>query len=174
VAKSRRLLWRRQKRETNGARGWHKRKANSYLCIGGVRLAGERPSAERFKKQGLPLAPPPLLACRWPGLLGGGGAARCARDSSFWVQMVMWRKSRRPRSVVKKARPMGARRSKAAKANQPLARWLTSEKARPTPCVLPLLNSTPCCGGDLLGVACSRDCCSARKIKTAGINRPWR
>jgi hypothetical protein len=82
----------------------------------------------------------PLLACRWPGLLGGGGAARCARDSSFWVQMVMWRKSRRPRSVGKKARPMGARRSKAAKANQPLARWLTSEKARPTPCSNPLLN----------------------------------
>ena len=65
----------------------------------------------------------PTPAAGLVGLLGGGGGQRgvCSR-LSFWVQMVMWRKSRRPHSVGKKARPMGARRSKGAKKQgQPLA-----------------------------------------------------
>jgi hypothetical protein len=49
----------------------------------------------RVKKQGQ-LA----CCCYWPGLLGGG--ARCARNSSFWMQMVMWCKSRRPLRSAKK------------------------------------------------------------------------
>ena len=57
-----------------------------------------------------------LATCRWPGLLGGGWAARCAHDSSFWVPMVMWRKaSDPPFGVGKKARPMGARLAQALK-----------------------------------------------------------
>ena len=51
----------------------------------------ERPMGARLvahHEKGLPLAP--ALARCWPGLLGGGWAARCAHDSSFWVQMVMW------------------------------------------------------------------------------------
>ena len=45
-------------------------------------------------------ANPLLAACRWPGLLGGGEV--CARDSSFWVQMVVWRKAGDPFQSAKK------------------------------------------------------------------------
>jgi hypothetical protein len=101
-----------------------------------------------------PLAPTPcsLLTA---GLGGGGGGQRgvCSR-LQFLGQMVMWRKSRRPRSVGKKTRPMGARLAQARKSKaNPLLNPLLRSTPCSTPCSNPLLAAglRCACGSGLLG-----------------------